>query len=98
MDGDKTTSPHIVEAAAKAYATATGYYVEFPRGLSSASADKIRTGIAAALTTAEPLIRSQVEKEITAWLREEAAKVRAMTSFVRPLPDLADAIEAGAAR
>jgi len=38
-----------VERAAKAYAEATGYYVPFHPGLSSVSADKIRTGIRAAL-------------------------------------------------
>jgi hypothetical protein len=38
-----------LEIAAKAYADATGYYVPFHRGLSSPSADKIRTGIRAAL-------------------------------------------------
>lgn len=44
-----TIDSKALEAAAKAYAEATGYYVEFHRGLSSASADKIRTGTEAAI-------------------------------------------------
>jgi hypothetical protein len=55
-------SEDAVECAAKAYAKATGYYVEFHRGLSSASADKIRAGIRAALqaagATAQPGVES----------------------------------------
>jgi hypothetical protein len=39
----------MVEELSKAYADATGYYVPFHRGLSSESADKIRTGIRAVL-------------------------------------------------
>ena len=39
-----------VERASKAYAIATGYYVEFHRGLSSPSSDNIRKGVRAALT------------------------------------------------
>lgn len=41
-----------VEIASKAYADATGYYVEFHRGLSSPSADQIRKGVRAALEAA----------------------------------------------
>lgn len=37
----------MVEDLAKAYAKATGYYVQFHKGLSSPSSDKIRTGIRA---------------------------------------------------
>jgi len=39
----------IIERAAQAYAEATGYYVQFHRGLSSPSADKIREGMRAAI-------------------------------------------------
>jgi Lar family restriction alleviation protein len=39
----------MVERACKAYADATGYYVEFHRGLSSPSADGMRKGMRAAL-------------------------------------------------
>lgn len=42
----------VVERAAQAYAKATGYYVQFHRGLSSESADKIRLGVRAALEAA----------------------------------------------
>ncbi len=58
-----STEPSVdaVERASKAYAEATGYYVDFHPGLSSASADKIRTGIRAALsalpTASEPRSR-----------------------------------------
>lgn len=44
----------MVERASAAYAKATGYYVEFHRGLRSESSDKIRRGIRAALSTAIP--------------------------------------------
>lgn len=40
----------MVEAACAVYAKATGYYVEFHRGLRSESADKMRLGMRAALT------------------------------------------------
>lgn len=49
---NSTPGDELVERCAKAYADATGYYVEFHRGLSSVSADKIRTGIRAALVEA----------------------------------------------
>ena len=39
-----------VETACAAYAKATGYYVEFHRGLSSESSDRMRTGMRAALS------------------------------------------------
>ena len=39
----------LIEVMARAYAEATGYYVDFHPGLSSPSADKIRSGMAAAL-------------------------------------------------
>lgn len=45
-------SEAMVEAASKAYAEATGYYVEFHRGLRSESSDKIRRGVRAALEAA----------------------------------------------
>ena len=65
------TNEGEVERAAKAYAEATGYYVEFHRGLSSPSADKIRTGIRAALsaistpTSAETRLREVVKDALT---------------------------------
>ncbi len=50
--GDVAQSPtdEQVETACVAYAKATGYYVEFHRGLSSVSLDRIRAGMRAALS------------------------------------------------
>jgi len=42
----------LVEIATKAYAESTRYYVPYHKGLSSESADKMRSGIRAALTAA----------------------------------------------
>lgn len=39
----------LVEAVAKAYADETEYYIQFHRGLSSPSSDKIRKGMRAAI-------------------------------------------------
>jgi hypothetical protein len=39
-----------IETACAAYAKATGYYVEFHRGLSSESSDRMRAGMRAAMS------------------------------------------------
>jgi hypothetical protein len=41
-------TPDEIEVACAAYAKATGYYVEFHRGLSSESSDRMRKGMRAA--------------------------------------------------
>lgn len=51
------------EAAAKAFAEATGYYVEFHSGLSSESAENIRRGTEAAVKAA--LKQSVEDREFT---------------------------------
>jgi hypothetical protein len=48
----RVPNDEMVENAAAAFAKSTDYYVDFHRGLSSVSADKIRRGIRAALTAA----------------------------------------------
>jgi hypothetical protein len=57
----------LIEAMARAYAEANGYYVDFHPGLSSPSADKIRSGMTAALAalreTLEPVGWMYVHEE-----------------------------------
>lgn len=46
---DRPIPDDVIETACAAYAKATGYYVEFHRGLSSPSSDRMREGMRAAL-------------------------------------------------
>jgi hypothetical protein len=60
----------LVEVAAKAYADHTEYYVQFHRGLSSPSADKIRDGMRKALEAVLTPIGWETEAE---WDLEQRA-------------------------
>jgi len=66
-----------IETACAAYAKATDYYVEFHRGLSSESSDRMRRGMRAALTAlglaqqqGETLADKIIANPAVVWLRE----------------------------
>lgn len=64
QDNGSPSREALMHDMAQVYADATGYsenYVQFHRGLSSPSADKIRTGIAAVLAALERPITAGVE-------------------------------------
>ena len=49
QDSQTLTADAAIEEAFKAYTLATGYYIAYHKGLSSASADRMRAGVRAAI-------------------------------------------------
>lgn len=61
-DAGGAVSEADVERLSKVYAEATGYYVQFHRGLSSPSSDAIRNGIRAILAAPTPAPQAEGER------------------------------------
>lgn len=79
------------EAAAKAFATETGYYVEFHDGLASESADKIRSAAEAGIKAA--LKQSVEDREFTDLILAVAQSANPVASASSVIGAMASVVE-----